>query len=84
MNENELNDYIDQLESSGYKQVMINSIRNDKRRPGTNRVIFRRNGEEYKEKFNFVNVCAGAHSGLVDITNTMVVTPYETPQAAAA
>ena len=37
-----------------------------------------------KKKFNFVNVCAGAHSGLVDITNTMVVTPYNTPLAAAA
>ena len=33
-----------------------------------------------KRKFNFVNVCAGAHSGLVDITNTMVVTPYDNPQ----
>ena len=37
-----------------------------------------------KRKFNFVNVCAGAHNGLVDITNTMVVSPYDNPQAAAA
>ena len=37
-----------------------------------------------KRKFNFVNVCAGAHNGLVDIMNTMVMSPYDNPQVAAA
>ena len=35
-----------------------------------------------KHKFNFVNVCAGANSDVVvDVTETMVVTDYDSDES---
>jgi hypothetical protein len=36
-----------------------------------------------KQKFNFVNVAAGAHHPVVDVTAAVVATVYTTPSAAA-
>ena len=38
--------------------------------------------KKMKQKFNFVNVCAGAHTDVpVDITSTMVVTDYDSEES---
>ena len=36
-----------------------------------------------KQKFNFINVAAGAHSDIVDVTSAVLVTKFNTAAAAA-